>query len=57
MLIHVGTPGGTNVDNWSEGCQVFANIDELNKFFGLCQEHKNRYGNKFHYTLMLERDL
>jgi hypothetical protein len=57
MLIHKGYKGGSTVNNWSEGCQVFSTEVELNKFFNLCQEHKNKYGNKFHYTLMLERDL
>ena len=57
MLIHRGYPGGATVNNWSEGCQVFSTEGELTKFFNLCQEHKNKYGNKFHYTLMLERDL
>lgn len=57
MLIHRGYPGGTAVNNWSEGCQVFAKESELMKFFSLCEKHKNTYGNKFHYTLMLERDL
>ena len=57
MLIHRGYPGGASVNNWSEGCQVFSSESELKKFFSLCENHKNKYGNKFHYTLMLERDL
>ena len=57
MLIHKGYPGGSAVNNWSEGCNVFASESELNKFFERCEEHRKRYGNKFHYTLMLERDL
>ena len=57
MLIHKGYPGGYAVDNWSEGCQVFSREEELNKFFSLCEEHRKLYGNKFHYTLMLEKDL
>ena len=57
MLIHRGYPGGGAVNNWSEGCQVFSNESELSKFFSICNEHQQRYGNKFNYTLMLERDL
>ena len=57
MYIHLGYNGGRTVDNWSEGCQVFSQKSEHLKFFDLCQEHKKRYGNKFNYTLMLERDL
>ena len=57
MLIHIGWPGGSSVNNWSEGCQVFANPNDLLDFFNRCQNHKDKYGNNFHYTLMLERDL
>lgn len=57
MFIHRGYPGGSNVNTWSEGCMVFAKSNELNKFFSTCEIHKKKYGNKFHYTLMLERDL
>jgi hypothetical protein len=57
MLIHVGFPGGTNVDNWSEGCNVFANQSDLSDFFSRCQKHKEMYGNNFNYALILERDL
>jgi hypothetical protein len=57
MYIHKGYPGGSEVSNWSEGCCVFSNATQLEKFFSLCEEHKNRYGNVFSYSLMLERDL
>jgi hypothetical protein len=57
MLLHKGYPGGSSVNNWSEGCNIFAKEAELLKFFNVCGEHKKRYGNKFNYTLMLERDL
>ena len=57
MLIHRGYAGGGAVNNWSEGCQVFSSSTQLQQFFQVCEEHKSRYGNSFHYTLMLERDL
>jgi hypothetical protein len=57
MLIHRGYPGGVDVNNWSEGCQVFSNESDLMKFFSICEEHRKRYGNRFNYTLILERDL
>lgn len=57
MLIHRGYPGGSAVNNFSEGCQIFSNSNDLNSFFDLCEKHKSRYGNNFNYTLMLERDL
>jgi hypothetical protein len=57
MLIHIGWQAGSAVNNWSEGCQVFASPTELQDFFNRCQKHKDMYGNNFNYTLMLERDL
>jgi hypothetical protein len=57
MHLHLGFPGGTSVNNWSEGCQVFSNEKQLIEFASLCKEHVNRYGNRFNYTLLLERDL
>lgn len=57
MFVHAGFPGGTYVNNWSEGCQVFASSSEFDKFFELCNEHKTRNGNKFNYTLMLEKHI
>lgn len=55
MFIHRGYPGGVN--NWSEGCQIFQSDGDLNDFFKWCQKHKEKYGNKFSYTLMEERSL
>jgi hypothetical protein len=57
MYIHKGFPGGASVNNWSEGCQVFAKESDLMRFFDICKLHRDRYGNKFNYTLMLEKDL
>ena len=57
MHLHLGFPGGSSVNNWSEGCQVFANKKQLNEFASICKEHVNRYGNRFNYTLLLERDI
>ena len=57
MYIHKAYPGGVSVDNWSEGCQVFAKDSELQDFFKWCNMHKDKHGNRFNYTLMLERDL
>jgi len=57
MYIHKGYDGGVSVNNWSEGCQVFAKDSELRDFFKWCNMHKDKHGNRFNYTLMLERDL
>ena len=57
MYMHKGYPGGTTVDNWSEGCQVFKDSASMNQFFEKCQIHSKKYGNLFNYTLMLGTDL
>ena len=55
--IHHASVNGTTktVDNYSAGCQVFANINEFNLFMQLCERHKQLYGNSFTYTLIDKR--
>lgn len=55
--IHHASVNGTTktVDNYSAGCQVFANINEFNLFMQLCERHKLLYGNSFTYTLIDKR--
>jgi hypothetical protein len=55
--IHHASINGTTktVDNYSAGCQVFANINEFNLFMQLCERHKQLYGNSFTYTLIDKR--
>lgn len=48
---------GYNVNNWSEGCQVFPDSASLNEYFDLCEIHKKRYGNSFTYTLITSKDV
>lgn len=57
--IHRSNPysTSTNIDNWSAGCQVFANAKDFTEFMKLCEEQKKRYGNSFTYTLLNEKDL
>ncbi len=52
--IHHASVNGTTktVDNYSAGCQVFANINDFNLFMQLCENHKQLYGNSFTYTLI-----
>ena len=52
--IHRANQQGTTklVDRYSAGCQVFANAEDFAQFLGLCQEHRQRYGNSFTYTLL-----
>jgi hypothetical protein len=55
--IHHASVNGTTktVDNYSAGCQVFANISDFNLFMQLCERHKQLYGNIFTYTLLDKR--
>jgi hypothetical protein len=55
--IHHASVNGTTktVDNYSAGCQVFANINDFNLFMQLCEKHKQLYGNSFTYTLIDKR--
>jgi hypothetical protein len=41
-----------SVDKYSAGCQVFENAKDFELFIGLCQKHKQLYGNQFTYTLI-----
>jgi hypothetical protein len=55
--IHRASENGTTktVDQYSAGCQVFANATEYVLFLSLCERHKKLYGNNFTYTLIDER--
>ena len=57
--IHRSNPYGTSatIDNWSAGCQVFANSKEFKEFMDICYKQKNKYGNSFSYTLLDEKDI
>lgn len=52
--IHHASSNGTTrtVDKYSAGCQVFADIADFNGFMGMCQRHREIYGNKFTYSLI-----
>lgn len=55
--IHRASESGTTkfVDQYSAGCQVFANATDFIGFLSLCERHKTLYGNDFTYTLIDER--
>ena len=57
LNIHRASVNGTTktVDNYSAGCQVFANINDFNLFMQLCEKHRTLYGNSFTYTLIDKR--
>lgn len=39
------------IDRHSAGCQVFENATDFDTFMQICERHKERYGNRFTYTL------
>jgi hypothetical protein len=57
--IHRSSPTGTSsqVNNWSAGCQVFANINDFKQFMKIAKAAKSRHGNKFTYTLLNSSDI
>lgn len=57
--IHRSNPYSTStkIDNWSAGCQVFANAQDFAEFMKLCEEQRKLYGNTFTYTLLEEKDI
>lgn len=56
--IHRAGTSSRFVNNWSAGCQVFANASQFDSFLRLCNlQVKNGYGETFTYTLINEREL
>ena len=57
--IHRSSPTGTSVqvDGWSAGCQVFANINDYSKFMKIMEKARAIFGNNFTYTLIESRDI
>ena len=55
--IHHASSSGTTktVDQYSAGCQVFANINDFNSSMKLAEHHRQLYGNDFTYTLIDQR--
>jgi len=57
MFIHRGFPSGVNVNNWSEGCQVFSKDSDYKQLIALARYHIKKHGNKFNYTLLEGREV
>lgn len=57
MFIHRGYPGGSDVNNWSEGCQVFSRDGDFKQFCNLARIHLKKNGNTFNYTLLQGTDI
>jgi hypothetical protein len=46
-----------NVNQWSAGCQVFADSSAFNAFISLCEKSQKYWGKLFSYTLININDL
>jgi hypothetical protein len=57
--IHRSSPTGvsTEVNGWSAGCQVFANINDFTKFMRIMEHARVAFSNKFTYTLIESKDI
>jgi hypothetical protein len=53
--IHKAGEDSQDVNKWSAGCQVFQKKDDFDKFMALTNIHRDKYGNKYTYTLIDER--
>jgi hypothetical protein len=52
--IHKAGAHSTQIDRWSAGCQVFANESDFDEFMDICGKAREKWGNTFSYTLILE---
>ena len=52
--IHKAGAHSTQIDKWSAGCQVFANESDFDEFMDVCRKARDKWGNAFSYTLILE---
>ena len=59
--IHRATKWGgkksSQVDKWSAGCQVIAANDDWHEFMDICRVAKDKWGNRFTYTLVESKDI
>jgi hypothetical protein len=46
-----------NINQWSAGCQVFADSGHFKEFISLCAKAQKYWGNMFSYTLINYEDL
>jgi len=54
--IHKAGAHSTQIDRWSAGCQVFANESDFDEFMAICGKAREKWGNAFSYTLILEEE-
>jgi hypothetical protein len=46
-----------NVNQWSAGCQVFADSGQFNEFISLCEKSQKYWGKTFNYTIIDNNDI
>jgi len=46
-----------NVNQWSAGCQDFADSGQFNSFISICEKAEKYWGKRFSYTLLNFSDL
>jgi hypothetical protein len=54
--IHKAGVDSVQVNNWSEGCQVFKRTADFNQFMLLAKKAAALHGNRFTYTLITSND-
>jgi hypothetical protein len=55
--IHKAGVDSVQVNNWSEGCQVFKREKDNNEFMLIAKKAATIHGNRFTYTLIETKDL
>ena len=55
--IHKAGADSVQVNNWSEGCQVFKREKDFNEFLEICKKAMSLHGNRFTYTLINSNDI
>jgi hypothetical protein len=55
--IHKAGVDSVQVNNWSEGCQVFKRTQDFNRFMEIVKKAATIHGNRFTYTLIESKDL
>ena len=55
--IHKAGVDSIEVNNWSEGCQVFKKAADFEAFMEICRKAAKIHGNSFTYTLIESKDI
>jgi hypothetical protein len=55
--IHKAGADSVQVNNWSEGCQVFKKSADFDAFMAICRKSRDIHGNSFTYTLIESLDI